>query len=66
MLEDGMSKWTVVYEGFLFEGDSDGFNRVDYDRFEDAVSLYNAYRHDTYIIIKDNEYDVTLENDEWN
>ena len=58
------SKYTVWYEGYLFEGDSDGFNEHGYDRWEDAIALYNTYGD--MIHIKDNEYDVTFEYGEWN
>ena len=59
-----VEKYTVWYEGYLFEGDSDGFNEHDYDRWEDAIALYNTYGD--MIHIKDNEYAVTFEYGEWN
>lgn len=57
-------KYTVGYEGFLFEGDSDGYNEYGYDRFEDAIALYHAYGD--MITIKDNEYGVIFSHGEWN
>lgn len=57
-------QYTVWYEGHLFEGDSDGLNEHDYDRWEDAIALYNTYG-DT-IHIKDNKYDVSFDYGEWN
>ena len=59
-----VEKYTVWYEGHLFEGDSDGFNEHGYDGWEDAIALYNTYGD--MIHIKDNEYDVTFEYGEWN
>lgn len=57
--------YTLCYEGFLFDGDTDGWNAHEYDRWEDAVSILNSYKHyveegqmDMYI--KHNEYGVTL------
>ena len=51
-----MPKYTIGYEGFLFEGDSDGWNERGCDKWEDAVALYHAYSD--IIQIKDNEYGV--------
>ena len=58
-----MGRYTVTYEGYLFDGDSNGINRHDYDRFEDAIQLY--YTYGDMIHIKDNEYGVTFEYGEW-
>lgn len=57
-------RYTVWYEGRLFEGDSDGLNEHGYDRWEDAIALYHTYGD--MIHIDDNEYDVTFEYGEWN
>lgn len=58
-----MNRYTVIYEGYLFQGDNDGLNAHGYDRFEDAIALYYAYGD--MIQIKDNDYDVILVNGEW-
>lgn len=58
------ARYTVCYEGYLFEGDTDGLNEHDYDRFEDAIALYDAYGD--MIHIKDNLYDVSFDYGEWN
>ena len=58
-----VEKYTVWYEGHLFEGDSDGFNEHGCDRWEDAIALYNTYGD--MIHIRDNEYDITFEYGEW-
>ena len=55
-------KYTVQYNGHLFDGDTDGFNSHNYDRFEDAMRVYNMYPN---VIIHDNEYGVTYENGDW-
>ena len=60
-----IEQYTVCYKGHLFEGDTDGYNFHNYDRWEDAIELYYAYP-DLHISIKDNEYDVTFEDGEWN
>ena len=56
-------KYTVGYEGFLFEGDSDGYNEHGYDRLEDAMELYYAYGECKSI--KDNEYGIVFAHGEW-
>lgn len=58
-----MERYTVWYEGYIFEGDTDGFNEHNYDRWEDAISLYNAYGD--MIHIRDNEYGVSFDYGEW-
>mgnify|MGYP003293095316 CR=1 FL=1 len=57
-------RYTVWYEGHLFEGDTDGLNEHDFDKWEDAIALYHAYGD--MIHIDDNEYDVTFAHGEWN
>ena len=58
-----IERYTVWYEGHIFEDDKDGFNEHGYDRWEDAIALYHTYGD--MIHIKDNEYDVTFEYGEW-
>ena len=57
------ARYTVHYEGRLFEGDCDGYNSHDYDSFEDAIAIYDAYGD--MITIEDNEYGVTFSCGEW-
>lgn len=57
------AKYTVWYEGYLFDGDSDGINEHDIDKWEDAIALYYAYGN--MIHIKDNEYGVSFDYGEW-
>jgi len=57
-------KYTVWYEGYLFVGDTDGYNEHGYDRFDDAIALYEAYVD--MIHIRDNEYEVSFDYGEWN
>ena len=59
-----IERYTVWYEGYLFEGDFDGLNEHVYDKWEDAIALYVAYGD--MIRIRDNRYDVTFEYGEWN
>ena len=64
--EDGIKicgRYTVIYEGYLFYGDSDKLNFHDYDRWDDVESLINAYGD--IITVKDNEYKVYWEKGEW-
>jgi len=59
-----IERYTVWYEGYLFEGDSDGLNEHGYDKWEDAIALYVACGD--MIHIRDNRYDVTFDYGEWN
>lgn len=59
-----IERYTVWYEGYLFEGDSNGYNEIKVDRFEDAIALYNAYGNLIHIV--DNEYGVSYDNGKWN
>lgn len=56
-------RYTVMYEGYLFYGDSDGLNMHDYDRWDEVQGLMWAYRD--IITVRDNEYGVTWSNGEW-
>ena len=59
-----IEKYTVWYEGYLFVGDTDGYNEHHYDNWEDAIALYNAYGD--MIHIKDNEYGLSFDYGDWN
>ena len=59
-----IKRYTVWYEGYLFDGDTEGYNKHNYDKFEDAIALYIQYGD--MIHIKDNEYDVVYEYGNWN
>ena len=59
-----IERYTVIYEGRLFDDDTDGLNRHGYDSWEDAVALY--YTYGDMIRIKDNEYGLTFEYGDWN
>lgn len=61
------SRYTISYKGYLFYGDSEGWNSHDYDRWDDVVSLINAYGSEDGLEfeVKDNEYGVTWKNGEW-
>lgn len=61
--EPATAKYTVVYEGFLFEGDTDGLNRHDTDSHDEAFGIADAYPDIVYV--DDNEYGVTYHNGEW-
>lgn len=58
-----IERYTVWYEGYLFEGDTDGINEHGYDNWEDAIALYNFYGN--MIHIEDNEYGMTFSNGDW-
>ena len=59
--------YTLVYCGFLFEGDSLGWNFHDYDDWGEIISIYNFYADtypDLHMEIIHNEYGAHF-NDEW-
>ena len=58
-----IEKYTVFYKGKIFEGDTDGYNYHNYDKWEDAIALYYAYGD--IIHIKDNEYNVIFSYGDW-
>lgn len=58
-------KYTVCYTGFIFEGDTEGTNKYDTDDWDKAIEMYRNYKDVTDICIRDNEYDVTFENEDW-
>ena len=58
------AKYTVWYEGQLFDGDIDGYNEHDINKWEDAIALY--YTYGNMIHIRDNEYGVSFDNGDWN
>ena len=41
--ESKMKRYKVVYEGFIFEGDTDGLNIRYAERYEDVSWMLNAY-----------------------
>lgn len=57
-------KYTVWYEGYLFDGDKEnGYNEHDYDRWDDVKGLINAYGD--MIHVRDNEYGLSFDYGEW-
>ena len=57
-------RYTVWYEGQLFEGDKPGYNEHGFDRWVDAIALYNTYGD--IIHIRDNEYGCSFDYGDWN
>lgn len=62
-VEEQPMKYTVKYEGFLFEGDGDGWNIHETDSHDEAFGIADAYPDIVYV--DDNEYGVTYHNGEW-
>lgn len=57
-------RYTVMYEGYLFEGDkADGLNMHDYDNWDEVESLINAYGD--VIEVLDHWYGVHWYKGEW-
>ena len=64
--DDGYSvgtRYEVYYEGYLFDGDKDGFNRHEVDNREQAFGIYDAYPD--IVTVVDNYYGVCFANGEW-
>lgn len=59
-----IERYTVWYEGYIFAGDTDGYNEIQIDEWEKAIELYNVYGD--MIHIQDNEYGVSFDYGEWN
>lgn len=57
------SRYTVVYDGYLFEGDKETNNRHDTDDWDWVCSLIDAYGD--VIVVEDNYYGVTFAKGEW-
>ena len=57
-----IEKYSVSYEGCFFEGDTEGINIHNFDKWEDAKMLYDMYPN---VVIKDNEYGLIFENGDW-
>lgn len=58
-----VEKYTVCYKGYIFDGDTDGYNRHNFDSFEKAMEIYNNYPD---VSIRDNEYGLVFEYGDWN
>lgn len=57
-----IERYSLIYEGYIFEGDSEGFNERGIDSWEEALLLYYAYPN---ITIHDNKYGCTFSKGEW-
>ena len=55
-----IEKYTVCYTGHIFDGDSDGYNCHNYDRWEDAIEVFRNYPD---VTIRDNEYGLIFDGD---
>ena len=58
-----MPRYTVSYDGVLFDGDTEGLNVHHYERWEDAIWVYNGYPD--IVMIEDTETGMTLFHGEW-
>lgn len=61
-----IERYTLCYKGYIFEGDGDGWNSHNYDRWEDVKSVYDFYRDESNgMYIEDNQYGVTFKDGDW-
>ena len=58
-----VERYTVLYKGILFYGDSEGYNEHGYDNLDEAMNLYNVYGDMIHII--DNETGLRFDYGEW-
>lgn len=59
-------KYSVVYSGAYYCGDSDSYNCFDTDSFDKAMEVYrDVCQYDEEACIKDNYYGVTFSHGEW-
>ena len=59
-------RYTVVYEGEFFVGDTDGINHADFNSFDsalDVLSFVQNYEPKAYL--EDNEYGVSFNGTDW-
>lgn len=61
-----IERYTVNYKGFIFEGDTDGWNELNTDKWEEAYEFYNIYSNDMEVYIRDNEYGILFSYGDWN
>lgn len=63
--EDEMARYTVWYEGIIFDGDAeDGINEHNCETFAEAMKIYERYPE--FVAVHDNIYNATLWDGEWN
>lgn len=58
-----IERYSIRYEGHIFEGDIEGYNEHGIDKWEEAFDIYNAYSD--IVSIHDNKYGCTFVNGEW-
>ena len=58
-----IERYSIRYEGVLFEGDKEGYNERTTDSWDEAITIYDAYPD--IVSIHDNQYDCTFANGEW-
>ena len=56
------ARYTITYKGYLFYGDSDGWNEHDYNDWSEVHSLIVFYPE---IEVRDNYYGVYFKDGEW-
>ena len=62
-----MNRYEIIYEGYLFEGDSDGLNVHPVYNTDEALALIHAYGMDPDLsfMVRDLEYGVSWFRGEW-
>lgn len=56
-------RYTIMYEGYLFDGDTTGLNVHDMDSWSDVQGVIDAYGE--IVEVQDNEYGVTWSHGSW-
>lgn len=54
--------YTIIYEGYLFDGDTEGFNKHDYNSWDEVKSILENYPS---VTVRNNVWGIYLVNGEW-
>lgn len=54
--------YTIIYEGYLFDGDTEGFNKHDYNNWDEVKSILED---NPSITVRNNVWGIYLVNGEW-
>lgn len=65
-IHEEVERYTICYKGKLFDGDRDGWNSYNCDKWEFALGIYELLTaKGVECYITDNQYDVVFRDGEW-
>ena len=57
-------QYSVYWKGYVYYGDSDDYNHMDTDSYDEAIRLFDSFiamgYNDTDFWLQDNQYDYTM------